>query len=59
MDHWRTMRALENEYQEMGVSEPSFTSFVLNRLQCPSYRDAELAVSNYEHAKREAKRGAK
>ena len=59
MDHWRTMRALDNEYQSEAFRESTFAQFVMERLQCPSYRDAELAISNYEHAKREAKRGTK
>ena len=59
VDTWKTMRRLDNEYRSMGVSEPTFTQFVMERLQCPSYRDAELAIDNYEHAKREARRGNK
>ena len=58
-DSWKTMRRLDEEYRKMGISEPTFTAFVMARLQCPSYNDAELCVDNYNRAKREANRGTK
>ena len=49
VDTWKTMRRLEREWQEERLG--SFVKFVMERLQCPSYQDAELAVANYEDFK--------
>lgn len=54
MDKWRTMRALETEFYETYGSpheyNNAFTEMVMERLMCPTFRDAEMAVFNYYRA---------
>lgn len=52
-DKWRTMKALEREYAEGREDGISFTQLVMDRLQCPSYEDAEIAILNYNRSKKE------
>ena len=51
-NHWKVMAMIETAYEAEGISETSFTEFVMKRLHCPSYQDAELCVANYYHAKK-------